>query len=85
MHFLSQACLSILEAEFTQGVLSGIAISNPFPRTTILLVHIRRTGVFVILSVHYFLVLFAVCSVCELWTAGVTTGLFRCFGHVFTS
>lgn len=76
VHLFHERDPSFCQTPLAKRMLRSIAIPDPFPGTTVLPVHIRCAGIFVVLPVYFFPVLFAVLSVRESGTAGPGAGSF---------
>ena len=74
MHFLHRRQPSLFQAPFTQGMRGGVAVSDAFPRTAVLLVDVGSAGVTVVIAAHDFLMLFAIRTVCKAAAAGISAG-----------
>ena len=81
MNLIHQSDAAFPVAHLTERMLRSIPISDPFPGTAVLPVHIGRPCIFVVLVVYCFSVLFAVLPVCEPGASRVGTGAFRLFRH----
>ena len=81
MNLIHQSDAAFPVAHLTERMLRSIPISDPFPGTAVLPVHIGRPCIFVVLAVYCFSVFFAVLSVCEPGTSRVGAGAFRLFRH----
>ena len=81
VHLFHERDPSFSQAPFAERMLRRIAVPDPFPGTPVLSVHVRSAGIFVVLPVYFFPVLFAVLSVRESGTAGPGAGSFRFRRH----
>ena len=81
MHLFHERDPSFSQTPLAKRMLRGIAVPDPLPGTSVLPVHIRCAGIFVVLPVYFFSVLFAVLSVCKSGTAGPGAGSFRFRRH----
>lgn len=83
VHLFHQGHPAFLETHLTEGMLLCVAVAYPFPGTTVLPVYIRRALIFVVLTVHFFSVLFAVLPVREPGASRVGARSFRFCRHFF--
>jgi hypothetical protein len=86
MDFLSRGKPALPLALFTKGVDLDVSIADAFPCTAVSFVGCRVALMFVVISIHSFLVFSAVLPVTnEPTAAGVRTGSFRLPWHFLTS
>ena len=85
MYFLCRNKSALFLALLTERVLTDVSVTDAFPGTTVLLVDVRGTLVFVVLSAGNSSVILAVLSISKFGTAGVRTWAFGFRWHGFTS
>jgi hypothetical protein len=86
MDFLSRGKPALPLALFTKGVDLDVSIADAFPCTAVSFVGCRVALMFVVISIHSFLVFSAVLPVIgEPTAAGVRAGSFRLPWHFLTS
>ena len=74
---------SFLKAHLAEGVLSDVSVSDAFPGSAILAIHIRSTLILVILAACYGSVFCTVLSICEPRTSGIRAGAFGFSWHAY--
>ena len=85
VNFLYWCDPTFFEALFAQRVRRHISGTDPVPRTTILTGRVRRSLIAIVLLTRVLPVLIAVCSVSQVWTAGIGARSLRFLRHVITS
>ena len=85
MDFLHGSQPSFLQTQLTQRMRRSIAVADSFPSSAVLLVAVGGTSVSVVLSAGGSLMLLAVLTIRQLWTAGIGTRPFRFPRHFATS
>ena len=76
---------ALLETPLAEGMRLDIAVTNPFPCSAVLFMHIISTAVLLVVLLHQLSVLFTVSAVRQVRTSGVSTGLFWFSWHRLTS
>ena len=77
MDFLSRNHHSALKAQLTKWMLQHVLITDPLPRPAVTLLCPGITSVFLILTIDFALMLRAVPSFRQVWTARICTRLLR--------
>ena len=85
MYLLHRNNDALLKTLLAEGMRLNIAVTNPFPYSAVLFMHRRITTVLLVVLLHQFAVLFAISAVRQVWTSGVSTGLFRFSWYRLTS
>ncbi len=85
VNLLHRSQPTFLEAHFAEGMLRRIAVTDAFPRSAVLAVHIGTALVFVVLAAFLHTVLFAELPFTEVGAAGMRAGSEWSLGHSFTS
>ena len=81
VNFLHRCDPTFFEALFAQRVRRHISGADPVPRTTILAGRVGRSLIPIVLLPRVLPVLIAVCSVSQVWTAGIGTRPLRSSWH----
>ena len=79
--FLHRYGSTVTQTVLAQRVRLGVAVTDAFPRSSVLLMNIGTPLVSVVASAHLFLVLFTILTVSQVGTAGVSAGLHRFLRH----
>ena len=85
MYLLCRNKFTVLLTDLAKRMQTDVSVTDAFPRTTVLLIHIGSTLVLVILSAGLGGVGFTILPLCKAWTAGVRTGALGFSRHSFTS
>ena len=85
VNFLHWCDPTFFEALFAQRVRRHISGADPVPCTTVLTGRVRRSLIAIVLLTRVLPVLIAVCSVSQVWTAGIGTRSLRFLWHAITS
>ena len=85
VNFLHRCDSTFFEALFAQRVRRHISGADPVPRTTILAGRVGRSLIPIVLLPRVLPVLIAVCSVSQVWTAGIGAWSLRFLWHAITS
>ena len=85
VNFLHRCDSTFFEALFAQRVRRHISGADPVPRTTILAGRVGRSLIPIVLLPRVLPVLIAVCSVSQVWTAGIGARSLWFLRHAITS
>lgn len=85
VNFLYRDQPTFLEAHLTERMLCRIAVTDAFPRSAVLAVHIGAALILVVLAAFLHTVLFAKLSFTEVGTSWMRAGSEWSLGHSFTS
>ena len=83
VNLLGRCCSALFKALLTQWVCLYISVTNPFPRSAVLLVDIKCSCESVILPCNQLLMFLTIPTVCKPWAVRICTTLLWFMWHKF--